>query len=239
MLENYSLSFVDPSVVVRQLMSRAAMFAWLCTLTLLLAITPCHAQVYKCSQAGATVFTDKPCTEVGKALAIGGASPQGAIQVDVVTQHYKVSGRSFQEVYRSLKANNPGGFLGWARWKVDYHVDRNSHGSDCSVGAVSIRMTGRILMPEWTDEKSTVDIQQYRWRQMYSGLKRHEDGHIQNGREFAILLKQRLLGMGTVPCAELDERARREYELLSANLRDRDREYDRRTQHGLRQDNPE
>lgn len=197
------------------------------------------AQVYKCKQSGATIFTDKPCAESGAALAVAGESANGRITVDVVTKHYQVSGRDSQAVYMSLKTNNPGGFMGWARWKVDYQIAPITRGDQCRVGSVSIRMVGDILMPQWIEEQSVADIQRSWWQQMYAGLKRHEDGHIQNGREFAVLLKQRLLGLGTVPCAELDDRARREYELLATNLRDRDREYDRRTQHGLRQDSPQ
>jgi predicted secreted Zn-dependent protease len=207
----------------------------------LLAVSTCaaHAQVYKCKQASSFVFTDKPCPDSGKAMVVAGESPNGQIQFDVVTKHYEVSGRDASAVHRSFKANNPGGFAGWARWKVDYEISRATHGDQCSVSAVSIRMVGDIMMPRWVEEASVPDIQRYWWQQMYSGLKRHEEGHIQNGREFAVLLKQRLLGLGTVPCSELDANARREYELLATNLRDRDREYDRRTQHGLRQDNPE
>lgn len=65
----------------------------------------------------------------------------------------------------------------------------------------------------------------------------HEDGHIQHGKEFAILLKERLLGLGVVPCAELDARADQTHNTLYSNLQARDAEYDRRTSHGLRQHN--
>lgn len=101
-----------------------------------------------------------------------------------------------------------------------------------------MQVIGDIFMPEWTEEKAASVSQQGAWRALYASLKRYEDGHIQNGREFALLLKERLLGLGGAPCAELESRARLEYQLLYGNFQHRDQAYDRRTQHGVRQDNP-
>jgi predicted secreted Zn-dependent protease len=208
--------------------------------TLLLASSALHAQIYKCTPAGSIVFSDRPCAEgAGVKLKTATDAPNSDVQVEVVTTHYPVTGSNVQTVAASIKASNPGGFWGWAHWKVDYVLGRSQRGSDCSVSNVSIHMAGQIMMPQWKEEKANSDSQQYWWQQLYASLMRHEQGHIQNGRDFELLLKQRLLGLGTVPCAELDARARREFDLLYANLGNRDREYDRRTQHGLRQDNPE
>jgi predicted secreted Zn-dependent protease len=204
-----------------------------------MAATVANAQLYKCSQGGAAVFTDKPCPDSGMALRGAAAGPQGSIDFQVATRHYQVSAPNVTSAYQTLKANNPDGFLGWARWKVNYRYDRSETAGLCALKQVAVHVEGDILMPEWIEEKSATEREQGIWRNMYARLKRHEDGHVQHGREFALLLKERLLGLGKVPCDELESRARQEYQLLYGNLQNRDKEYDRRTEHGLRQDNPQ
>ena len=197
-----------------------------------------QAQVYQCRQGGSVVFSDRPCAEGAQAVKAAASGPQGDIRFEVPTRHYKVSAPTLQHAYLSMRVNNPGGFAGWARWKVDYDLDHEEAGGRCSIRRVRVHVVGDILMPQWAEEKRVTAEEQAQWRTMYEALKRHEDGHIQHGREFALLLKERLLGIGTVPCAELKSRAQQEYTQLHGALQRRDADYDLRTDHGLRQDNP-
>lgn len=197
-----------------------------------------HAQIFQCRQAGSLVFSDRPCAEGGQPVKAAATGPQGDVRFEVPTRHYTVSAPTLGRAYLSMRANNPGGFAGWARWKVDYDLDHEEAGGRCSVRRVRVHVVGDILMPQWAEEKQVAAEEQAQWRAMYAALKRHEDGHIQHGREFALLLKERLLGLGTVPCRELAPRAQQEYTQLHGNLQRRDADYDQRTDHGLRQDNP-
>jgi predicted secreted Zn-dependent protease len=195
-----------------------------------------RAQVYKCENAGKMEYSDQPCvsgtTTPMKLQVIGGA--QGLIDFQVTTRHYPVTGGDFASALQSLRARGPSGFAGWARWKVDYQFSNEAVASGCRITAVTVRVDGEILMPQWSEEKSASSPDQASWRTMYSQLKRHEDGHIQHGREFALLLKERLMGIGAVPCEQMQSHAQREYQQLYENLKNRDQEYDRRTDHGLR-----
>ena len=65
-------------------------------------------------------------------------------------------------------------------------------------------------MPRWTEESSAPLELQRRWRDYYAALKRHEDGHIQHGRELALLVKERLMGLGAVPCDPVSQPLPRE-----------------------------
>jgi predicted secreted Zn-dependent protease len=195
--------------------------------------------VFQCREAGRLVFTDKPCAGAdGSQLKVGGGGAQGSIEFEVPVRHYTVSAPNLQQAVRVIRASNPGGFWGFARWKVGYKYQTDEKAGNCTIRQVTLRVQGDILMPDWVEERQATTQEQGAWRTMYASLKRHEDGHVQHGREFALLLKERLLGIGSVPCAELAERAGREYQMLYANLRKRDEDYDFRTEHGLRQDNP-
>lgn len=199
------------------------------------------AQVHRCKSGTAFVFTDKPCEQGGdvvQAMPTGGS--KGALHFEVVTRHYPVHGANLIAAYRSMRASSPDGFSGWARWRVKYELEKTAPVNEqCRVAGVKISVVGDILMPEWKQEREAPQGEQLRWRTMYGDLKRHEDGHVQHGREFGMLLKERLLGLGTMACHHIDAKAQQEYGLLYGNLNNRDKEYDRRTNHGLRQDNPE
>ncbi len=206
-----------------------------------LLCAPAHAQVFKCTEGTSVVFSDKPCASASAAstqLAVT-SGPGGHLDFQAdLTRHYPVTGPNVRAAYLSMRARGPGGWAGMARWKVDYSYEGKTTGNDCKISRVVVRVIGDIQMPQWVEEKNASAADQAEWRRMYAVLKRHEDGHIQHGREFGLLLKERLLGIGTVPCAELATRAQQEYTALYANLNKRDAEYDRRTDHGVRQDNP-
>jgi predicted secreted Zn-dependent protease len=191
-------------------------------------------------QGQQTSFSDKPCTEGNEVKLKGPAGiPQSDIQFDVVTTHYPVRGADYVQAYRGLGAPHGGGFAGWARWNVSYNFDTLPRAEGCSVDRVHIRITGQIMMPKWEALADATLRDQAYWHAMYAQLKRHEDGHIQNGRDFALLLRERLLGIGTVPCDSIQATASQVYRTLQAGLQNRDADYDRRTRHGLRQDNPD
>ena len=119
------------------------------------------------------------------------------------TRHYQVRGATIQAARASIRANGPEGWAGFARWDVKYSYESKPAGSNCAVSSVAIKVTGDIQMPEWVDMSSASQADQAAWQAMYNNLKRHEDGHVQHGREFGALLKERLLGLGAVPCDEL------------------------------------
>ncbi len=213
---------------------RAAMAA----AALLAGAAGTQAQVYRCGPAGSAVFSDRPCPEAGEKLKVSEPGATGRIEFEVPTIHYEVHAKRLVGVVQAMRTQNPGGFWGWAGWNVDYQLQHDRRGDACTMTSVTVRVRGKITMPRWVDEPQATLAEQTEWRRMYADLKRHEDGHIQHGREFALLLRERLLGMGTQACDGLEARARQEYHRLHENLKRRDADYDRRTDHGLRQDNP-
>lgn len=105
----------------------------------------------------------------------------------------------------------------------------------CQIATVHLTVTGEILMPRGEDKGTASSDLQQRWARYYDALKLHEEGHIQNGKELAFLVRERVLGLGTLPCERLLEVAEGEYQRIYSNLKSRDREYDVRTNHGATQ----
>lgn len=201
---------------------------------LIATIGNAHAQVHRCERAGKIAFSDQPC-EVGDKASqkvYSSSAASNALDMQVVVTHYSVEGMSDAALARSLKANGPGGFHGLASWNVSFNYTTKKRSDACEIDAVRIKVSGEILMPRWTDESSAPPPLQERWRKYYAALKRHEDGHILHGKELALRVAERLMGIGAMPCGQIQSLAQGEFQRTYNNQKTRDQEYDARTNHG-------
>ncbi len=211
----------------------------LLSLALLAVASTAHAQatVYRCERDGKIAFSDQPCQSGAKGSTKVYAAPGtvGLLDLQVSVRPYNVEGRDYTSLKRSLHTNGPKGYQGFASWNCTYEYTTKKRGNDCQIATVVTQVKGEILMPRWVDEASASVELQRRWSNFYSALKTHEDGHIQHGRELALLVKERLMGIGWTSCNDLASLARREFDKVYNNLKARDQEYDTRTEHGITQ----
>lgn len=223
-------------LVTGQLVTGQLVTALLLT-AMVVTAQPAMAQVHRCERAGKITFSDQPCEAEAKASqkAYATASASGSLDLKVVVTHYDVTGRTFDALTRSLRANGPQGFHGMASWRIGYQYRTIRQADTCRIDTVITTVSGEILMPRWIDEATAAPALQRRWTEHYAALKRHEDGHIQHGRELALLVKERLMGLGSVACDTLKGLADGEFQRLHQNLKTRDRQYDARTGHGATQ----
>ena len=207
-------------------------------LALCLALPPqtgvADSRVYRCERGGKVAFSDQPCGDnaTSSQRTIRDPAPSSVYDFQVSVTHYPVDGHDYKSLMRSLRERGPGGFHGFASWKFGYGYTTKQNGSACEIAAVRLTVTGEILMPRWVNESTAPIDLQHRWRTQFAALKQHEDGHIQHGRELAVLINAGLVGLGAVPCDKLGTLAEAEYKRIYMNLSARDREYDARTRHG-------
>lgn len=206
-------------------------------LSLLAVTSGAQALVYRCEREGRIAFSDQRCEagakETQKNYAVSVAN--GELDMQIVVSYYEVQGYDYDSLTRSLRANGPMGYHGLASWNVNYEFTSKRYRDACLIDMVLVKVTGEILMPRWTDEHSAVLELQRRWNDHYAALKRHEDGHIQHGKELALLVKERLMGLGPVPCDQIQALAQEEFQRRYDILKGRDQEYDARTNHGATQ----
>lgn len=206
-------------------------------LVLTLAAATAQAQIFRCERDAKVTYSDRPCEGDAATRQIPQQPPgaRGALDLRLSHRYYDVRGLDEYALAQSLRANGPQGFHGLARWNVGYEFTPARDADACRIASVRMTVSGEILMPRWVDEAAAPPDLQRRWRDRYAALLRHEEGHIQHGRELALLVKERLMGLGVVPCDNLKALAQREFERLYENLKTRDREYDARTDHGRNQ----
>lgn len=180
------------------------------------------------------MFSDRPCGADAKVIKVDSGSDAGvgAISMQIAIKHYPLHGHDYKTMQGSGLQNGPQGYSGMARWRVSYNYSTKKTMNDCEIDSIRTTVAGSILMPNWVDEASADPGLRRRWRRYYDALMRHEEGHIQHGRELALLVNARLLGLGSMPCDEMKTRMKSEYDRVYQNLLGRDREYDARTNHG-------
>jgi predicted secreted Zn-dependent protease len=196
------------------------------------------AQVFQCTENGRKIFTDVPCAQGLPSTPMtlkNTPSQSGGLDTKIIWNRYPVTGRDYASLVRSLSANGPKGFHGLANWDISYQYTTVPSGSMCRFDSVRLTVKGEILMPKWTDEAAAPPSLRQRWADYYAALQQHEEGHVQHGKELAALVQEKFLGYGDMACGQAKAIAQSEFDRLYNNLKNRDKEYDQRTQHGATQ----
>lgn len=205
-----------------------------------LASAPCiAADVRKCVGAdGKIAYIDGPCPAGAKPERIQPSSaPSPALaRYGPWVRFYDVEGIEFQELLAELDKLGPKGFHGEARWRVSYTFRTAPSEGRCFVAGVETKMQGNILMPRWAKRQGASADLVARWQRYEAALLTHEEGHLDNGREFARVLESELLRLPAQgDCPKLNAAARTRFDELLQIYRKRDADYDERTQHGVTQ----
>jgi predicted secreted Zn-dependent protease len=209
-------------------------------LIIALACAPCiAADVRKCAGAdGKVTYIDGPCPAGAKPERIRPPdAPSPALaKYGPWVRFYDVEGIEFEALLAELNKFGPNGFHGEASWRVSYTFRTAPRDGRCFIGGVETKMQGNILMPRWSKRQGASADLVARWQRYEAALLAHEEGHLDNGREFARVLESELLQLPAAgDCPRLSAAARARYDELLQTYRKRDADYDERTQHGVTQ----
>jgi predicted secreted Zn-dependent protease len=159
--------------------------------------------------------------------AVAGAAPRG-----VTLNYYDIQGGDFETLLAALNAN--GGFHAKAEWKLSYAYTPKRAGRACSANPVTTQLELTMTMPRWNPPPGTSPALFARWQRYTAALRKHEEGHLEIGRDFEDALK-RSLAVISERCEHLEARVKGIFDLLLEKHRKLDAEYDRTTAHGRTQ----
>ncbi len=125
-------------------------------------------------------------------------------------------------------------FHGYTAWNVDWKFWWHSSASGrCRITRVNTRLSTTIQLPQL---QGGTAAQRETFERYAAALRRHEQGHVQWGRDAARAIDQ---GISALPeaatCAALERNANALGTRLLAEHVDRERDYDRSTGHGATQ----
>lgn len=159
--------------------------------------------------------------------AVAGAAPRG-----VTLRYYDIEGRDFETLLAALNAN--GGSHAKAEWKLSYSYTTKRAGRACSANPVATQLELTMTLPRWNPPPGTPPALFARWQRYAGALRKHQEGHLEIGRDFEDSFK-RSLAVISERCEKLEARVKGIFDLLLEQHRKRDADYDRETAQGRTQ----
>lgn len=154
---------------------------------------------------------------------------------NVAILYYEVSGRTAEQIRAAIDRHprrprdpNDGRPVdAAARWDFRWTWPEDARG-ECDLARVGISFGARVLMPRLADEAAVPAPLLRRWRIFIARLAAHEDRHVFSAWR---AMPELLATLRASRCADANAAAER----LLSRIRQREVDYDRRSDHGLRE----
>jgi len=160
----------------------------------------------------------------------GGAAAAFAPPAQVKVNDYDVQGSDFNSLLGALNAR--GAFHGRADWKLSYRFRSQAGPGGCAVSSIETDLDLQMTLPRWTPPAGVSGDLASRWDRYVAALRLHEEGHLDHGRGAEKAFRAAASAATAADCGSLDRALRERFSQLIADYQGRDREYDRRTEHG-------
>ncbi|MEW6349106.1 MAG: DUF922 domain-containing Zn-dependent protease [Thermodesulfobacteriota bacterium] len=153
---------------------------------------------------------------------------------------YDVRGSTAAELRNNMnrlgtKASDGKTYDGFINWNVGWRFKYVPTASGCAMTRVQAIVDISYTMPRWVGRHAAPRELRDKWDRFCEALKRHEEGHKNIAVKGASEIERALLTMSSRDCVQLDAKANALGERLLEKIREREREYDALTNHGITQ----
>ena len=153
-------------------------------------------------------------------------------------RYYAVTGKTAEEIRASINQKRLAetghhfdtSSQWYASWSFEYKTDNNS----CRINAqaLDVYIQGFIMMPQW-DSTGADPTLVNRWQKYIDALQKHANQYAQHGLDAGQEIREELPKLSEETCEQLKEQTDRKGEEILEKYRQKDREYNERTQHGM------
>ena len=151
------------------------------------------------------------------------------------TNYYSVTGADFREIRQSIAASRPwkDGFDGDTRWNVEWKFSFAETANGCACSSFGTTTKIVTMLPRWTPPADVWPPVKEQWTRYFTNLAQHEAGHARIGTAAAAEIGKRINELGVqADCDRLKKMINERAEKVVEDYRAREKEYDRRTEHG-------
>src|SRR5262245_33407232 len=155
-------------------------------------------------------------------------------------EYYAVRGSSENELRSALNRLRPRDAKGEAhdaitRWDVRWEYRYASAAGNCALTSFSTSVEVVMTIPRWANREAGSPLAA-RWERYITALEAHERGHAEIVIRAAKAIQERLSALEPVPtCQALEASIKAKGEALLDEHRREEVEFDRRTEHGMRE----
>ena len=156
------------------------------------------------------------------------------------TEYYTVDGTTRAEIFKYIKEHSPlkkGGrtFHAFTESQVKYRFHWVRKGGECSVDKVTVNIHITYTYPKLARTPAASDTRQW-WDEMTARLVEHELIHGKIALNGAIELDRELRRMKRLKCSGIEQQVKDKANDILGQTRWKQEEYDRITQHGVKQE---
>jgi predicted secreted Zn-dependent protease len=163
------------------------------------------------------------------------------VEFNIKTNHYLISGSTYKEFIDSIVSNRPWktnlNFLAYTKWWVEWVADVEYVDGLYKPGRVKVLVKSDIIMPAYKPPTNGVSSEFLRqWALFYKNLLDHEIGHVNIAKKagedvYSTVMKLPPMASRRELLLLIDQTAKK----VVDKYRDKEIEYDKKTQHGLKQ----
>jgi predicted secreted Zn-dependent protease len=156
------------------------------------------------------------------------------------TNYYSVQGASLGEIHRSMDQSRPwkepANLSGLTEWRIEWRFELTPAEGGCRCSSFTTTTTITNTLPRWTPPAEAPEELKAAWTRFIKALGEHEDGHSRLALAALADLHKRIKELGPEPvCDGLRKRINDLAGRVIDENRQREKDYDRRTQHGATQ----
>jgi predicted secreted Zn-dependent protease len=172
-------------------------------------------------------------------LTLLSSVPLAASQVHWTTNHYHVEGSTFRDIRKSIAHRRPPRVKRDAltEWNVRVRFAPARIRGEYRCSGFTTITSIRITVPRWRPTADTPEHVVTEWTAYHQRLMEHEVGHGRIAEAAAREMHRRVAAIGTLPDPDqVHSAVERIVRQTLEEYREREREYDRLTRHGMEQE---
>ncbi len=170
------------------------------------------------------------------------ACPQGSdISVTTGYVYYEIEGATAEQLRDQMnqfgrKDEYGNHWDAYTEWFITWFYPYAQNADGCSTGEIEVEVEVNFEFPEWNIPANASRDLISQWDDFLRALQKHEDGHREIAIDAACEILQDINSLPSYPsCLKLDEAVETTTEQILDLYREREKDYDRDTEHGKSQ----
>ena len=164
----------------------------------------------------------------------GIAVPDASVGLSNAESMYDVAGANANELSQAMQKDGPRNFWAYTDWAISWsHATEADSSGVCKLKDSLVSATIQLTLPRWANAPDASDARRQSWDAMIAALRKHEQGHANNGIRAANAVAA---SISVVPaqttCEALEELIDETSKDVVKGYRKADKDYDRVTGHG-------
>lgn len=153
-------------------------------------------------------------------------------------EYYEIYGSTLTGLRQEIQKKGPREgnqrFDAYTTWWINWEFETLTSNNGCSLKKLKVNLVTKIVMPKWVNyESGSLELKRT-WDKYYKALLDHENGHKEFGLNAAKEIEQEIKKIRPKRnCAELERDVNRAGDYIIAKYNSIEKEYDRKTNHGI------